>query len=288
MSRPGVSRRAVLLGSGASLLVGCARPPIVITTPTKSPTGSVREQLTEVAEAFAGTTRKLGMAVRDLRTGAEWDFQGDYASQSASIAKVMIVAMALRQARATGEPFTFEDYARASKAITVSDNDSADELWASSGERPAYDELAAELGLPETHSDPDNSFWSWTWTTPRDQRELVRQLVEGTKALHTEDRLYLLDLMSRVTSSQRWGVGSPTLQPGLSGRVKVEMKNGWVEFKSSDGLWAVNSIGHVSGEGRDYVAAMMCRVDSFEKGRQLLDAIGAELWTILGEGELVH
>ena len=65
------------------------------------------------------------------------------------------------------------------------------------------------------------------------------------------------------------------------------MKNGWVEFKSSDGLWAVNSIGHVSGEGRDYVAAMMCRVDSFEKGRQLLDAIGAELWTILGKGELV-
>ena len=27
------------------------------------------------------------------------------------------------------------------------------------------------------------------------------------------------------------------------------MKNGWVEFKSSDGLWAVNSMGRVQGEG---------------------------------------
>lgn len=286
MRRRGVTRRTVLLGTGASLLAGCAQPPIVITSPTQRPTGPVRSQLTQVAEAFAQTTDKLGIAVRDLRTGADWDFNGDYASQSASIAKVMIVAMALRRARQSGEPFSYDNYTLASKAITVSDNDSADALWAYAGERPAYDALAEELGLAATHSDPSNGFWSWTWTTPADQRKLVDQLVNGTKALHTEDRLYLLDLMSRVTASQRWGVGQPSTDKALAGQVKVEMKNGWVEFKSSDGLWAVNSIGRVTGDGRDYVATIMCRVDTFEKGRRLTDAIGAELWTVLGEGPL--
>ncbi len=286
MSRQSVSRRAILLGAGASVLAGCAQPPIVITRPTERPTGPIRSQLAQVAQAFAQTTDKLGICVRDLRTGSEWDFQGTYASQSASIAKVMIVAMALRHARETGEPFSYENYTRASKAITVSDNDSADALWVYAGERPSYDRLAQELGMTTTHSDPSNDFWSWTWTTPDDQRKLVDQLVNGTEALHVEDRLYLLDLMSRVVSSQRWGVGQPTTDASVTGRVKAEMKNGWVEFKSSDGLWAVNSIGRVIGQERDYVATMMCRVESFPKGRQLLDAIGAELWTIMGAGPL--
>ncbi len=286
MSRLGVSRRAVLLGGGVSLLASCARPPVSIISPTEEPTGSVRSQLTKIADVFGRNTDKLGMAVHDLRTGSEWDFQGDYASQSASIAKVMIVAMALRQARESGEPFAYENYTRASKAITVSDNDSADELWALAGERPAYDELAADLGLPDTHSDPGNAFWSWTWTTPSDQRELVRQLVEGTDALHLEDRTYLLDLMGRVVPSQRWGVGQPSTLESNSGKVHVAMKNGWVEFKSSDGLWAVNSIGRVQGEDRDYVATVMCRIETFEKGRRLVDAIGAEIWNVLGRGEL--
>ncbi len=285
MSRLGVSRRAVLLGGGV-LIAGCARPPIVISGPSEQPTGPIRSQLTEIAEAFSENTDKLGMAVHDLRTGAEWDFQGDYASQSASIAKVMIVAMALRKARESGEQFTYENYTRASNAITVSDNDSADELWALSGERPAYDALATDLGLPDTHSDPGNGFWSWTWTTPSDQRELVRQLVEGSDALHLEDRTYLLDLMGRVIPSQRWGVGQPATVKSNAGKVQVEMKNGWVEFQSSDGLWAVNSIGRVSGEGRDYIATIMCRVETFEEGRRLVDAIGAKLWSVLGRGEL--
>lgn len=64
------------------------------------------------------------------------------------------------------------------------------------------------------------------------------------------------------------------------------MKNGWVQFASLDNLWAVNSIGHVDGEGRDYTAAIMCRRPAFAVGRVLVDAIGADLYTILGTGEL--
>ncbi len=65
------------------------------------------------------------------------------------------------------------------------------------------------------------------------------------------------------------------------------MKNGWVQFKSLDNLWAVNSIGRVHGRGprlhgRDHVPHAHLR-----GGPRLLDAIGADVFRILGSGELV-
>lgn len=282
MSRSGVSRRALLAGVGAASLAGCARPPIVITTPTVRPSGALSDRFAQIMAAFGETTDDLGVAVRDLRDGTTLDFNAGYASQSASMAKVMIVAMALRRARADGTSLTFEQLGWASRAITVSDNDSADALWGFAGGPDAYTALARELDLPDTHADPRSTFWSWTWTTPADQRLLLRRLLEGTPALSDPDRLYLLDLMGRVDASQRWGVGHPTRQDATASDVKARMKNGWVEFRSTDGRWAVNSMGYVKGAGREYTAAMMCRVESFEKGRRLLDAIGGELFALLG------
>lgn len=87
--------------------------------------------------------------------------------------------------------------------------------------------------------------------------------------------------MGKTNPDQTWGIGHDR-----GGKVDVWMKNGWVQFKSTDNLWAVNSIGHVAGEGRDYVAAIMCRMPTFEEGRALVDAIGADLFTAMGAGEL--
>jgi len=280
MSNP-VSRRGLLLAASALALTGCARPPINLVTPTASPTGAVRAQLESTMAIFGQNTEQLGVAVTDLRTRAAFEFRAGYASQSASIAKVMIVLLALRAARAAGREPTFEEYGLASRAIIDSDNDSADALWAASGGPAAYTALARDLGLPDTRHDDRRDFWSWTWTTPSDQRLLLDLLVHGTPAVHTDDRLYLLDLMGKTNPEQTWGVGHPR------GRdVHVRMKNGWVQFASTDGLWAVNSIGQVTGEGRDYLAAIMCRVPTFEEGRRLTDAIGATLFEVLGSGEL--
>lgn len=277
----GLTRRVLLAGAGGLLLAGCARPPITLVTPTASPTGTVRAQLEDSLEIFGRNTELLGIAVRDLRTGVDFDHRGDYSSQSASMAKVMIVAMALRKARADGGELSFENYGRATRAITVSDNDAADALWEYAGGPDAYQALATDLGLPDTRRDPVSTFWSWTWTTPSDQRLLLDLLLHGTPALHVDDRLYLLELMGKTTADHTWGVGNPR-----SSEVDVWMKNGWVQFESTDGLWAVNSMGHVRGDGRDYLAALMCRVDSFEEGRRLLDAIGASLFAIMGSGTL--
>ena len=63
----------------------------------------------------------------------------------------------------------------------------------------------------------------------------------------------------------------------------LHLKNGWVQFKSSDGLWAVNSIGTVSGQGRDYRLAVMTRQADFDTGRELTSAVGKWVFTIQGE-----
>ena len=283
LPRVAFSRRTGLLAAGGLLLTACAGTPSV-PTPSPSPTGSVRDQLQASLTSIAAGQELIGAAVMDLRSGARWDFRGDLAAQSASMAKPMIVSMAMRKAAADGlqQPLPPEQATQAEKAIEHSDNDAADALWAWSGGRTAYDALAKDLGLPHTHSAPEKDFWSWTWTTANDQRSFLQQLVTAdTKALTKSQCDYLLDLMSRVQEDQTWGVGAPR-----SATVKTQLKNGWVQFQSTDNLWAVNSIGHVFGDGRDYLLTMMTRVPSFELGRAYCNAIGQWVFNVLGSGEL--
>lgn len=77
------------------------------------------------------------------------------------------------------------------------------------------------------------------------------------------------------------GVGAPK-----SDQVAVHLKNGWVQFKSTDGLWAVNSMGSISGDGRDYRMCVMTRDVDFPTGRELTSTVGSWVFTILGSGEL--
>lgn len=276
-----LTRRTLLLGAAGVALTACARPSTQLVLPTAVPAGTPREQLTASMAAFAKNTDLFGVSVHDRRTGATFGHHAGFATQSASIAKVMIVLLALRKARAAGEELTFEQYGLASQAIVNSDNDSADALWEWVGGPSAYTALAAELGLRNTHADDRSEFWSWTNTTPTDQNKLIDLIVDGSPALDVDDRLYLLDLMGRTNPGQTWGVGHPR-----ASKVHVQMKNGWVHFKSVDNLWGVNSIGRVDGEGVDYSAAIMCRMPTFDEGRALVDAVGATLFTVLKAGEL--
>jgi hypothetical protein len=105
-----LSRRGLLAGAAALALVACSRTADPLVTPTASPTGSVRSQLDAVMEVYARNTDLLGVSIRDRRTGAAYAFRGDFDTQSASIAKVMISLLALNKARAAGEELPFERY----------------------------------------------------------------------------------------------------------------------------------------------------------------------------------
>lgn len=283
-----ISRRSLLTTAGvlagglaAATLVGCSGEPN-IPRPTASPTGSIPDQLDAVLKTIANGSSEFGVHIEDVRTGRTYSYNADYTSQSASMAKPMIVAMAERKARADGEPLSAENSENATKAITHSDNDAATALWQYAGYQD-YQKLADELGMAHTHLDqnkPDQ--WSWTWTTPSDQVLLVKTLASGgSSAITDAEGAYIYDLMGQVEDDQTWGVGAPK-----SDTVKVHLKNGWVQFKSTDGLWAVNSMGSVTGEGRDYRIAVMTRQPDFATGRAVTSEVGKWVFEILGSGTL--
>ena len=277
-----ISRRSLLAAAGSVTgglaLAACNGNPNV-PRPTASPTGPIKAQLDEVLKIVSAGSDKIGVFITDLRSGGSYSFNGDFASQNASMVKVMIALMALRKA---GGLLDTENAAVATKMITQSDNASAETLWAYGGGPDAYQQLAEELEMKHTHREQGRDDWSWTWTTPSDQVLLLKYVTEGgTTAFTSEQGAYIYDLMGRVIDDQAWGVGAPK-----SPTVSVHLKNGWVQFKSTDNLWAVNSMGTVKGAGRDYRLAVMTRVADFPTGRELTSEVGRHAFSILGSGPL--
>lgn len=281
------SRRCLLGTAAATALAaatGCTQPNIA--RPSASPTGAIRDQLNQVMTTIANGNPNFGVHVEDLRTGGTWTFNSGFTSQSASMAKPMIVSMALRKARPAD--LSADLIADAAAAITQSNNDAATALWTYAG--PAgYTELAAALGMTNTHLDegkPDQ--WSWTWTTPADQAKLVKALQEhASKGLRYAEGKFVWDQMGDVIPDQTWGVGVPksdSADPNL--KVEVHLKNGWVQFKSTDNLWAVNSMGSVTGQGRKYRMCVMTRLPDFATGRDTVSEVGKWVFSILGSGSL--
>lgn len=282
-----ISRRSLLatagltaagVATGGFALAGCSSTPN-IARPTASPSGKITDQLDQVMRVIANGGDTFGVFVQDVHSGRTYSFNGDYSSQNASMAKVMIALMALRKAGGLLSP---ENDAVATKMITQSDNASAETLWAYGGGADAYQQLAEAVGMTHTHREQTRPDWSWTWTTPSDQVLLLKHLTEGgTDAFTPQQAAYLYALMGKVEDDQTWGVGQPKASD-----VQVHLKNGWVQFKSTDNLWAVNSMGTVEGGGRNYRMCVMTRQVDFATGREITSEAGKWVFSILGSGSL--
>ena len=275
------SRRSLLTAAAAGVVLGATGcTGTSIARPSASPTGAIRDQLNQVMTTIANGNHEFGVFVEDLRTGGTWAFNDGYTSQSASMAKPMIVSMALRKARPAD--LSADLITDAVLAITQSNNDAATALWTYAG-YAGYTDLAKALGMSHTHLDdgkPDQ--WSWTWTTPADQVKLVKALQEqNSDALTFAESKFVYDQMGDVEADQTWGVGQPK-----SASVEVHLKNGGVQFKSTDNLWAVNSMGSVEGDGRKYRMCVMTRLPDFPTGRDTVSEVGKWVFSILGSGSL--
>jgi hypothetical protein len=59
------------------------------------------------------------------------------------------------------------------------------------------------------------------------------------------------------------------------------LKNGWVPIVSDD--WQVNSIGYVSGTGREYLIAVLTNADPNEQyGVATIEGMSSIIWSVLG------
>ena len=187
-------------------------------------------------------------------------------------------------ARSGGHGLSAPQQALAQSMIEISDNDAATDLWDAAGGPSGLGSFNASAGLTDTT--PSScvqcpSFpwpgWGLTRTTPSDQITLLRLLVQPNAILTQTERQYALSLMENVTSSEQWGITA-----GVPPGVTVALKNGWLPLNATDTDWQVNSMGWVSGAGRDYLLVVLTTGDPTEQyGIDTIEDLSGMVWATL-------
>ena len=201
-----------------------------------------------ILAALAGRSSVVGLAVDDRVNGITCKLHPHWQFDSASVVKVTILSALLRKLQQEHRSLTTAQQKLATAMITVSDNNAASTLWAETG-RPSLQHFLDLAGMTETVLGP-GGYWGLTLITAHDEVTLLQLLTSTNSVLTTASRNYVLGLMARVVSYQRWGVpaGAPT-------SVTVHVKNGWLPLATLG--WRINSIGSFSGAGKDYMIVVL-------------------------------
>jgi len=201
-----------------------------------------------ILAALAGRSSVVGLAVDDRVNGITCKLHPHWQFDSASVVKVTILSALLRKLQQEHRSLTTAQQKLATAMITVSDNNAASTLWAETG-RPSLQHFLDLAGMTETVLGP-GGYWGLTQITAHDEVTLLQLLTSTNSVLTTASRNYVLGLMARVVSYQRWGVpaGAPT-------SVTVHVKNGWLPLATHG--WHINSIGSFSGSGKNYMIVVL-------------------------------
>jgi hypothetical protein len=230
---------------------------------------------------LTGRAGTVAAAIYDVSTGQTWTLGTGSPQATGSLVKVDIL-QALLARRPSGLPAA--DRARARSMIENNDNAPATTLWNEVGRAAGLRSYDASVGLLQTT--PSGCLvcagfawpgWGLTTTTPVDQLLLLRALINGP-LLSPADRGYALSLMENVEPDQRWGVGA-----GVPTGVRVALKSAWVPLSPADTDWQINSEGWISGDGRDYLVAILTTGNPDEQyGIDTINTVSAMLWPGMG------
>jgi len=220
-------------------------------------------------------------AVYDLRTGQTWQFGQGQPQDEASVVKLDVLETLLAERGRSGTELSAGDRSMAEQMIEDSGNDAATSLWDEVGGASGIRSFNTSAGLADTVPSacvncPGFPWpgWGLSTTIPGDQLTLLRTLVEPNSLLTNTERSYALSLMENVTPDQRWGVSG-----GVPAQVTVALKNGWLPLNSANNNWQINSVGWISGSGRDYLIAVLTTGNPTEQyGIDTIDQLAAMVW----------
>ena len=238
------------------------------------------------ASYLSGRAGTVLAAVYDLRTGRSWHLGEGSPQAEASVVKLDVLETLLAErAQGDGIGLSASDRTLAEQMIEDSDNDAATSLWYAVGGAASIRSFNARAGLTNTAPSlcvvcPGFAWpgWGLTTTTPDDQIALLRQLVTPSSVLPPAARKYALSLMEDVTPSQRWGVSG-----GVPAQVTVALKNGWLPLHGTGSDWQINSVGWISGGGRNYLMAVLSTGNPSEQyGIDTIDELAAMAWQRMG------
>jgi len=232
----------------------------------------------------AGRAGTVLAAVYDVSTGQSWRLGDGPAQAAASVVKLDILETLL--ARQDGGALSPGDQSLSQSMIEDSDNDAATSLWDEAGGAAGigvYNDQAGLSGTTPSACVTCAGFpwpgWGLTTTVPYDQLTLLKQLVvPGPRPLLSPaQRDYALSLMENVAPGQRWGISG-----GVPAGVTVALKNGWLPLNDASTDWQVNSVGWVSGAGRDYLVAVFATGNPTEQyGIDTLNGLSSLIWNAM-------
>jgi hypothetical protein len=253
-------------------------------TPAPVPAQGQGDPLGSAATSYASTrTGTVLAAVYDVGTGRTWRLGLGRPQAAASVVKLDILETLLAE-RGPGAELRASDESLAQEMMEDSDNTAATSLWYEAGGPARIGSFNHAAGLSQTalsscvvcrgFSWPG---WGLSTTTPADQIALLRKLITPNSLLTDAERGYALSLMENVTPGQRWGVCG-----GVPAQVTVALKNGWLPLEGTDGDWQVNSVGWVTGGGRNYLMAVLATGNPTEQyGIDTISRLAAMVWQAL-------
>ncbi|MCX5133052.1 class A beta-lactamase-related serine hydrolase [Streptomyces sp. NBC_00340] len=257
-----ISRGARVLAAslGAGVIVPfavAAAPAAAAPAPTVSCTsgkaGLAAKLQKDITAALAGRKGTVAVGLYDRGTKTTCTLRSTSAFDSASVVKVTVLATLLWDAKKHNRYLTSRETSLATAMITQSDNNATTSLWKQLGTTKVKGFLTA-AGMTETKPGADG-YWGLTQITVRDEQKLLALLTAKNSVLSDNARAYVLKLMGKVISSQRWGTPA-----GAPSSVTVHVKNGWLS-RATNG-WRVHSVGTFSGGGHDYTMTVLTQGNS--------------------------
>jgi Beta-lactamase enzyme family len=309
---------AGVLGSSQADLIGrgpAPRTALALSGPAPArPAAAARGAgpLAGVRKYLRTRTGVAQVALFDRASGLTYLARDGRATQyTASIVKADILASWLRrfQSRPGTIPASIPYSIRylMQNMITMSDNSAATGLFFFGGGCTTLTRFNTLIPTRRTDigcQTPTYYGWGNTTTTAADQAAIVRTLAYPNGVLRPAARAYGLQLMESVIPTQRWGVTCGPWGTDCSGPdyahpvpgVTVALKNGWkfvptCTAQDESCPWQVNSIGWVSGEGRDYVLAVLTTdnpagpgTTGFDYGIATTQGVSKLVWANLAPG----
>ncbi|MEU5874911.1 hypothetical protein AB0A73_25525 [Glycomyces sp. NPDC047369] len=240
--RFGVPAAAALVGAGAVATVAANASENGL----EAIFGPTREELeadlkTRIDDYLASTGTRVEASVAIERGDMRLDYNPDQTHITASIVKVELLSM-VQEYWGSVDAIPEDHLALLNRMIRESHNDSTSTLYNYLGGVDALVAAHERYGLQDTTPDPQGR-WGVGWSSASDQLILVGlNLFEGI--LDAEQVDLGRELMGSVIEEQAWGV-SAAAKDGET----VWLKNGWDVESQLGGLWVVNSIGVLDGDG---------------------------------------
>ena len=195
-----------------------------------------------ITAALAGRTDSVvGLAAADPAADLTCQFQQKLHFYAASVIKVTIISALLLKVHGPSG-LTSAQRNLAYLMITQSNNNAATALWNDVG-MTDMQRFLNKAGMRHTVL---SDAWGLTRITAQDELTLLHLLTNPGNVLGKHSRSYVLYLMSKVISAERWGVPA-----GAPPDVTVHVKNGWLPYPDADD-WNINSIGAFTGKNIAY------------------------------------